>query len=353
MLMPYLPFRLDHLWRMTDDTGLMQHAVYSVPDRCRGYSVDDQARALMVLVTHARHAHQPLARAAYTYLSYLRYAATEDGGYHNFLGYDRRWLDAKGADDAHGRVLWALAHAARFAPDQGVAAAAAHLFELGRHGIGRLGFPRSWAFALFALYHRWQSTQDPALLDPVRILADRLLALYSTEASPQWQWFEPALTYCNASLPASLLLAWEMTGDHRYRDAGLETLAWLLRVLFNERGDLRLVGQNGWYPRGGVKAAFDEQCVDAQGTVEATLIALRATHDPRWQTYALAAFDWFYGRNSLGEAVLDQATWGCYDGLTPRGLNRNMGAESTVCYLLAYLDLVESGLVALDGSRRS
>src|SRR5579875_1655567 len=158
---PYLPFRLDHLSRMTDDTGVMQHAVYSVPDRCHGYSVDDQARALMVLVAHARRAQQPLARAAYTYLAYLRYAATEDGGFHNFLGYDRRWLDVKGSDDAHGRVLWARAHAARFAPDQGVAAAAAQLFERGRQGIGRLGFPRSWAFALFALYHRWQSTQDP------------------------------------------------------------------------------------------------------------------------------------------------------------------------------------------------
>lgn len=353
MTAPYSPFRLDHLRRMTDDTGMIQHALHGVPDPCHGYSVDDQARALMVTVAHAHHARQPLAREAYTYLSYLRYAATEDGGFHNFLAYDRRWLDTRGSDDAHGRVLWALAHAARFAPDEGLAAAAMFLFAQARPGIARLSFPRSWAFALFALYHYWQSAHDPTVLDQARSLADRLLALYTAESSPGWQWFEPSVRYCNGSLPASLILASEITGVQRYRDVGLEVITWLFGVLFNAGGDLRLIGQNGWYPRGGVKARFDEQCVDAQGTVEAALIALRVTGAPHWRTYALAAFEWFHGRNSIGEPLLDHTIWGCYDGITPQGLNRNMGAESIVCYLLAFLDLVESGLLGLEGSVRT
>ncbi len=150
-------------------------------------------------------------------------------------------------------------------------------------------------------------------------------------------------------MPAALLLAHELTGEARYLEVGLSSLEWLMSVLFNAAGELRLVGQNGWYPRGGEKAAFDEQCVDAQGTVEAALIALRVTGDPIWRERALAAFDWFHGLNALGSSLLDTTTWGCYDAITPRGLNENMGAESIVCYLLAYLDLIESGLLTLDG----
>jgi hypothetical protein len=159
-----------------------------------------------------------------------------------------------------------------------------------------------------------------------------------------------ALVRSNAKLPAALLLAFELTGNSRYRSIGLNALGWLRDVMFNAEGELRLVGQNGWYRRGGVKAAFDEQCVDAQGLVEAAVMAERITHDERWRADALAALAWFVGRNVLQVALLDPVTGGCCDGITPHGVNVNMGAESIVCYVLAYLSLVEAGALTLDGA---
>lgn len=347
----YPPLRLDHLERLTDSTGIMQHALFAVPDPTHGYSIDDQARALIVVIAHARLTGQQRApRAAYTYLSYLRYAANPDGTFRNFLSYSREWLDERGSEDACGRALWALALAMRHGGERGLSGAAADLFATGVACIPAMVAPRGWAFALFALYHRLRAEHDDTLLALVRDLADRLVAAYSATAGPDWRWFEDQLTYCNGKLPAALLLAHELTGEERYREVGIAALSWLMGVLFNEAGELRLVGQDGWYPRGGARAPFDEQCVDAQGTIEAALIALRATGDRAWHRHALSAFDWFMGRNVHGISLIDSVTWGCFDGITLERLNRNMGAESIVCYLLAYLDLVDAELLTLDGS---
>ena len=347
----YPPIALDHLLRMTDDTGIIQHALFAVPDPVHGYSVDDQARALTVSVAHARLAGDRRSpRCAFTYLSFLRFAANPDHSFHNFLSFDRRWLDDRGSDDSQGRVWWALAHAARFGREPGFADAAAKLFETSIAAASRLQSPRSWANAVFGLYHRQRTLASAEQLALMHELAGRLVTRYETESGPAWRWFEPRLTYCNGSLPAALLLAHEVAGDDRYRAIGLEALDWLFTVLFAGNGDLNLVGQDGWYPREGARATFDQQCVDAQGTVEASLIAFRLTGEPRWRQGALAAFDWFHGRNVHGLSLLDPLTGGCYDGLTRVGLNLNMGAESIVCYLLAYLDLVEAGILTLDGA---
>ncbi|HEY8283270.1 MAG TPA: glycosyltransferase [Chloroflexota bacterium] len=348
----YTPLVLEHLLRMTDDTGIIQHALFAVPDPVHGYSVDDQARALMVAVAYARLAGGlPSPRCAFTYLSFLRFAANQDGSFHNFLSFDRHWLDERGSDDSQGRVWWALAHAARHGREPGLAAAAAKLFETSIVAASRLQAPRAWANTLFGLYHRLKAGEDAELL-LLHDLAGRLVSRFEAVSDPAWRWFEPQLTYCNGSLPAALLLAYEVTGTSRYRDVGLEALSWLFSVLFDGDGNLSLVGQDGWYPRGGTRAVFDQQCVDAQGTVEASLVAFRLTGEPRWRECALAAFDWFHGRNIHGLSLLDPLTGGCYDGITRTGLNRNMGAESIVCYLLAYLDLVEAGILTLDGAMR-
>ncbi|HZS88165.1 MAG TPA: hypothetical protein VFE42_11835 [Chloroflexota bacterium] len=343
--------RLDHLQRLTDETGVMQHALYSVPDPLHGYSIDDQARALIAVLAHARLAGDALPPpAAYTYLSYLRYAAMGEGRFHNFLSYSRRWLDDGSGEDARGRALWALGYAARHGLEQGLREAAASLFADALVAVRSLGAPRAWAFSIFGLYHYLQQSREPAPLSLLRELAGRLVDRYERTAAPDWPWFEDRLTYCNAKLPAALLLAYEMTGEARFREVGLAASTWLMGVLFDASGVLHLIGQDGWYPRGGPRAAFDQQCVDAQGTVEVSLIAGRISGDPIWQQRALAALAWFHGRNALGLALIDPATWGCYDGLRPNGVNRNMGAESIICYLLAYLDLVGAGLLTLDGA---
>jgi hypothetical protein len=347
---PCPPVRLDHLHRMTDSTGIIQHGYHAVPDPTFGYSIDDQARALIVVLQHARLAGLPdTPRAAFTYLSYLRYAAQPDGTFHNFLSYDRRWLDERVSEDAQGRTLWSLAYAARFGREQALTRAAEALFTHGLQRVPLFTAPRGWAFALVALYHRLQIQPDTALVNLVHELAGRLIARFDATADAGWRWFEDTLTYCNGKLPLALLLAHVITGEARYLAVALDSLNWLSSVLFDTHGTLRLVGQNGWYPRGGTKAPFDEQCVDAQGTVEVALAAYRLTGDATWRQRALSAFTWFLGRNVHGLPLIDPQTWGCYDGITPTGLNLNMGAESIVCYLLAYLDLVEAGLLTLDG----
>ncbi len=335
---------------MTDRTGIMQHAFHAVPDRNHGYSVDDQARALIACLAHADctgQAHAPAA--AYTYLSYLHHAVNPDGSFHNFLSFDRRWVDDRGSEDAQGRVLWALGYTVRFGLDDGLIAAAGELFDQALPYTRTLRSPRSWSFSIFGLYHRLRVAEDGAMLNMVHDLAQCLLVHLEATTTADWHWFEPYLTYCNAKLPAALLLAYELTGEPRYRVAGLESLAWLMTVVFNDKGQLRLVGQSGWYPLGGRKAPFDEQCVDAQGTVEAALLAYRITHETVWRDRAIAAFAWFIGDNVQNVSLIDSATWGCYDGITATGVNRNMGAESIICYLLSYLGLVDAGLLCLDG----
>jgi hypothetical protein len=343
--------RLDHLERLTDGTGIIQHALYSVPDPVHGYSIDDQARALIAALAHARLSGQRQPpRAAYTYLSYLRFAATSEGRFHNFLSYGRQWLDESGGEDALGRTLWALGYAVRYGLEQGLCDAAATLFMDGLAASRSLRATRAWANTVFGLYHYLQQHREPALLALLRDMANRLANCYTRTATPDWPWFEGKLTYCNGKLPAALLLAYELCGEERFREVGLAAASWLMEVLFDDSGLLRLVGQDGWYPRGGPRAAFDEQCVDAQGTVEVALIAGRVSGDLAWHERALAAFAWFHGCNVLGLSMVDPVTWGCYDGLRPNGVNRNMGAESIICYLLAYLDLVDAGLLTLDGA---
>jgi hypothetical protein len=304
---PYPPVRLDHLHRMTDSTGIIQHGYHAVPDPTFGYSIDDQARALIVILGHARLAGlAQTPRAAFTYLSYLRYAAQPDGTFHNFLSYDRRWLDEYGSDDAQGRALWSLAYTARFGGEQGLARAAAALFQHGLRQVHALTSPRAWAFALVALYHRLHVQPDGELMTLVHTLAGRIVTCFDGTADAQWRWFEDRLTYCNGKLPLALLLAYEISGEARYRAVALDSLGWLTSVLFDAHETLKLVGQNGWYQRGGVKAPFDEQCVDAQGTVEVMLTAYRLTGDAAWRHRALSAFAWFLGRNVHGLALIDR-----------------------------------------------
>ena len=347
----FSPLRLDYLELLTDDTGITQHAVHGVPDRRHGYSIDDQARALIAVLTHARLVGATRApNAAYLYLAYLRHAATDTGWFHNFLSYARTWVDERGSDDCYGRAMWALGYTQRFGMDRALVGAAADLFNAQVGQLEALRFPRSQAFAMFGLYHRLTCEPSSRLLAILETLADRLAERFESTEDPGWRWFEDGLTYCNAKLPAALLLAFELTGNSRYRSIGLNALGWLRDVVFNADGELRLVGQNGWYRRGGVKAAFDEQCVDAQGMVEAALIADGVTRDERWRADALAALAWFAGCNVLKTPLVDPVTWGCCDGITPHGINPNMGAESVVCYVLAYLSLVEVGALTLGGA---
>jgi len=333
--------RLDHLLRLTDDTSIVQHATYSVPARDSGYCVDDTARALIVALGADRvHSSPETRRLITTYMSFLHHAQTRDGGFRNFMSYQRVFSPAQGSEDCLGRAVWALATAARSASDDGVRLLAREMFERAMPRLLDSG-PRGTALAMLALTSYLEPDPQAA---PARAqleqLTRRLLQRYQDAASADWRWFEPTLTYDNALMPLALLNAFQLTGDARALHVARESLGFLEGVCFKD-GQLVLVGNAGWHSRGGEKPVTDEQAIDAAMFVLAFRGAFLATHDHHYLRRMRQAFAWFLGANRLGLPLYDHATAGCHDGLGARELNLNQGAESTICFLLALLEMLE------------
>ncbi len=338
----YPPLKLDHLHRLTDDVGIIQHAIYSVPDRRHGYSLDDNARALIVALKHHRLSGEVESLdLAYKYLSFVRHAQLPGGRFHNFLTYDRRWLEEEGSEDSYGRALWSLGYAMASDMASELAAAARDIFDAALPWLDSLRSPRARAFALLGLHWRYQISAHKDDLRYLRRQADSLVQNYRDTAQNDWQWYEEYLTYCNGKLPQALLVAYQDTKAEEYLATGCRSLDFLLEILF-VNGRLELIGQGGWYPRKGPRAFFDQQPIDAEATVELCLEAYRVTGKARYYDLAFRAFEWFLGRNRLGLVLYDSNTGGCYDGLEPNGVNQNQGAESTISYLLSYLLLAEN-----------
>ena len=338
----YPPLKLDHLRRLTDDVGIIQHAICSVPDRRHGYSLDDNARALIVALKHHRLSREVESLdLAYRYLSFIRYAQAPDGRFRNFLAYDRSWLEEEGSEDSYGRALWSLGYAMSNAIASGLSRAARDIFDAALPWLDSLRSPRARAFALLGLHWRYQTLAHEEDLRYLHRHADILLENYRDAARNDWRWYEEYLTYCNGKLPQALLLAYQDTKAEEYLATACRSLDFLLQTLFvNDR--LELIGQAGWYRRKGPRAFFDQQPIDAEATVEVCLEAHRVTGKAGYYDLAFRAFEWFLGRNRLGLPLWDSDTGGCYDGLEANGVNQNQGAESAISYLLSYLLLVEN-----------
>ncbi len=332
--------RLDHLVRLTDDTGLLQHARFALPDRSHGYCTDDNARALVVAskfydLFREREAERLLG----IYLSFVSYAQRPDGLFHNFMGYDRRFLDEVGGDDCYGRSLWGLGYTMYHGPAP-YFPLARELFERALANLDTLNL-RGRSYATLGLYYYLQRHPEADdIVDKIARLASLHLEQFEEAASDDWPWFEEAITYDNAVIPQSLFIAYEVTGNGQYRQAAQRALDFVLDRC--DRGEhLSLVGNDGWHMRGGPKADFDQQPIDACGLVEACKVAFRLTGERKYLRYMRIAFDWFLGVNDLGQPLYDFRTGGCSDGITREGPNHNQGAESTLCCLLALLTLVE------------
>jgi len=339
---PGLPeLRLEHLIRMTDDTGLLQHAIRSVPNRRHGYCVDDNARGLLVALRSERVAPSPETQRLITiYLSYLHHSQREDGHFHNFMDYRRDLQLGRSSDDCVGRALWALGATVRWAPDEGSRLLAREMFD--RAMTLPLGFsPRGCALGILGLHSYLQA--DPGsdvARSTLESLGGALVQLYQREAGLEWRWFEPRLVYDNAMLPLALFQVSSVTGDQTALRVARESLAFLESVCFAE-GHLTLIGNAGWYPRGGKRAIVDEQPIDAAALVLAFHGAYTATGESQYLARMRESFEWFLGANRLGLSLYDFSTAGCRDGLGASGMNENQGAESTVSFLLALLALLD------------
>ena len=337
------PLKLDHLRHMTDDTGMLQHALFTLPNYREGYTVDDNARALMVSVLADELGHSEGAEIVSRYLAFICYAFNgETKRFRNFMDYQRNWLEASGSDDSHGRTLWALGTLLGRSNTPGLQSMAGRLFEQALPAILTTTSPRAWAFALIGIHEYLRRYDGDRRASQVREeLAGRLLTLYQANRSKEWCWFEESLSYCNAALPHAFLMCGQSIPSSTMSDAALESLTWLADLQRDKTngGHFVPIGSNGFYKRGGVRARFDQQPVEAQAMVSACLEAHRITGDKNWYKEARRAFDWFLGRNDLHLPIYDPTTGGCRDGLHPDRPNENQGAESSLAFLQAVLEL--------------
>jgi len=333
--------RLDHLVRLTDDTGIIQHATFTVPARESGYCVDDNARALIVALHADRvSSSAETRRLISTYLGFLHHAQTADGRFRNLMSYDRIFSPERPSEDCVGRALWSLGLTVHLAREEGQRLLARQMFERGLAFARELG-PRGTALTMLGLSSFLSAHPEVApAASLLQGLSDRLCARYRTESTPGWRWFEPALTYDNALLPLALLRAYPITKDRHGLQVARETLQFLEETCFRE-DRLVLVGNAGWHSRTGSRADADEQPIDAAAFVLAFHGAHRITGDHRYLRRMRESFAWFLGANRLGATVYDSATAGCRDGLGQSVSNLNQGAESTVCFLLSLIEMLE------------
>ncbi|MGA3083778.1 MAG: glycosyltransferase family 4 protein [Thermodesulfobacteriota bacterium] len=337
------PLKLDHLHLMTDDTGMLQHASFTIPNYREGYSIDDNARALIVSTLLEELGNREAFELASRYLAFIGYAFnTETGRFRNFMDYQRNWLEESGSDDSHGRTLWALGTVLGRSNSPALQSMAGWVFEQALPTILKTTSPRAWAFALIGIHEYLRRFEGDRRANQVRDeLAGRLLTLYKNSRSDEWCWYEAGLTYCNAVLPQALLMCGQWIPNKAMTEAGLESLHWLadLQRADAAGGHFVPIGSNGFYHRGGERARFDQQPVEAQTMASACLEAYRSTGDEGWYKEARRAFQWFLGHNDLNLPVYDPTTGGCRDGLHPDRPNENQGAESTLAFLQTLLEL--------------
>jgi glycosyltransferase involved in cell wall biosynthesis len=337
------PLKLDHLHHLTDDTGILQHAIFTIPNYQEGYATDDNARALMVCVLLDEVGNTEAIELATRYLAFIWYAFNaETRRFRNFMDYQRHWLEASGSDDSYGRALWALGAILGRSNMPTLQNMAGRLFQQSLLAILETTSPRAWAFALIGIHEYLRRfTGDRRASQVQEELAGRLLSLYKDNRVDGWNWFEDKLTYCNAALPHAMLLCGQSLSNPVMTEAGLESLAWLAELQHADTDGKHFVpiGSNGFYQKGGERARFDQQPVEAQAMVSACLEAQRITGEKYWHTEAHRAFEWFLGRNDLHLPVYDPTTGGCRDGLHPDRPNENQGAESTLAFLQSLLEL--------------
>lgn len=345
------PLSLTHLRRLTDDTGLLQHARFSVPRRSEGYTSDDNARALMLtawLSPPGGTAAAEVVDLATTYLSYCEHAQTRHGWFRNFMDFDRRWAARPVSEDCQGRCLWAMAEVVASGLPEGLRRLAAELLDRGMVSAESARSQRPVAYHLLAGLRALATDPSPERRSVVETLAERLSGLFHSYADDAWPWFEHGLYYANARMPQAMFAAAEALGRADLLQVATRSMAFLARETIRD-GVFEPVGSSGWYPRGQTRAGFDQQPIEAMAMVDAAIAAHRATGEPHYARLAGVAARWFTGANVHGLSLVDVARGSCRDGLNAEGLNLNEGAESTLAWLLARQAMARAGLTGTAG----
>ncbi|MGB5696510.1 MAG: glycosyltransferase family 4 protein [Polyangiales bacterium] len=343
---------LQHLRGLTDDTGVLQHALFSIARYEDGYCLDDNARALLLttLIEDAGTDDRATTRAlSARYLAFVSHAFNQDSRrFRNFMAYSREWVEERGSEDSHGRALWALGAVVGRSREPGRKSLGSELFHAALPAVSKLQSSRAWAFALLGIHEYLRAFRGESGVEVLqKQLSGRLLSRFQTNGGEGWPWCEDVIAYDNARLPQALIVSGNQLGDREMVAAGLESLRWLNEVQRSHEGYFAPVGSNGFYVRHAKRAHFDQQPLEACATVSACLDAWRVSGDGEWPREMWRAFSWFLGENQLQAPLYDPTTGGCLDGLHPDRPNENQGAESTLSFLLA---LTEMG--ALDSEKQ-
>lgn len=328
--------KTDYIFRMTDDTGMFQHSIYGIPNRSRGYTSDDNARALIMAVKlYGYHQTKSSEELITEYLSFLCHAQNPDGTFRNFMAYNREFSEEKASEDCFGRCMWALCYT--FSDpilSQNVKKTAWVLIEKAMPNCMKLIHPRAKAYVIIGLKYLNQEKTNQYISE----LADTLSDQYEHYSDGDWHWFEGGMTYCNAVLPWAMLAAYSVTRKEKYQQIGFESLQFLEDKTFRN-GYFKPIGCKGWLDKGKEPAEFDEQPVEACETMLAFLEAYLSSRNKFFLERAKTCYSWYHGMNSKGLGLIDKETGGCYDGITPDGLNLNQGAESIVSFWIAHLEI--------------
>ncbi|WP_353135392.1 glycosyltransferase [Pseudopedobacter sp.] len=335
-------FNLDYVKRLTDDTGIVQHARYGIPNLKEGYCMDDNARALiMVLMAYNQFKNKEALNLLPIYLSFIQYMQCDDGNFRNFLSFRREYLDDCGSDDSFGRTLWALGFMVCNSPNNSYKEFAKELFFNSLKHIDNLEHIRGFANSIIGLSHYLSCNSDKEVKNKLIFLADKMVKAYQEHNRSDWQWFEDKLTYDNAILPMALLKAYEVTDEFIYKEVAFKTLDFLDQETL-DKGYYNPIGNDGWFYRDSKKAVFDQQAIETMAAVMMYFQAYKLTSDISYIKKMQQAFLWFLGENTLRVPLYDYETNGCCDGLTMIGLNRNQGAESTLAYFISYLTVLQA-----------
>ncbi|MCD6377355.1 MAG: glycosyltransferase family 4 protein [Planctomycetes bacterium] len=335
---------LRHLRMLTDDTGIIQHCLYATPDRRFGYATDDNARALIVASMYWHQTHdETILPLLQTYLSFLNHAFDLDlGRFRNFMNYSRQWTEMIGSEDSHGRALWGLGVCIAMCSQEAIIGLATKLFKQALPAVDKFVSPRAWAFSIVGIQAYLQRFGGDSEAKRIRSsLAEKLYNRFVEHAGDDWPWCENVVTYDNAKLPQALLMSGKWMFRSDIIEMGERALRWLLEVQTSSRGNLSIIGTNGWFPRGGTPARFDQQPIETEALVEACLEAYNVTGDDYWLYHARRCFNWFLGDNDIQTPVYDFTTGGCHDGIHPDRINQNQGAESTLAWLISLLLMTE------------
>lgn len=337
---------LGHLFTMSDHTGIFQHAIYNVPNFHEGYCTDDNARAFIftVMLEELGLRTSEVERLSSSYLAFLWYGFDGNTGrFRNFMSYSRKWLELHGSEDSHARALWAVATALGRSKNEGHRSLCALLFQRGLPQVARFSSPRAWAFTLIAIHEYLRAFSGDRVVSQMRdTLTSMLVDLYRANSSPEWLWFERIATYDNAKLSHAMILSGYWTSQGETLEIGLESLRWLLEAQTTADGHFAPIGCHGFWPHGGECARFDQQPLEAHAMISACLEAFSITRDEYWRTAAYRCFEWFLGRNDLGQSLYDPSNGGCRDALLQDHLNQNQGAESSLAFYLSLTEMRRS-----------